>query len=104
MANLISSRYEQGFAAYRAGQNVAYLVEVSNEIDERYDELNVAIGKASQTPSAEARNRIGDERDALRTGEYGADAMPSLIAGFVDGFLADFRKLVAPDVRPAGPR
>ena|ERR1035437_5922534 len=104
--HLIPARYEQGLTAYRDGYGVAYLVEAFEEIDRKHDELNNAIGKASQTPSATARERIADERDALRTGEYGGDAGPSLIAGFVDGFLADFRKLVEPEplTRPAGPR
>ena len=94
MPHLISSRYEQGFAAYRAGYSVAHLIEIAEEIDRRSEELNDAIGKASQTPDARARERIADERDALRLGEFGDDAMPSLIAGFVDSFLDDFRGLV----------
>ena len=95
MAHLVPSRYEHGLASYNAGKSIAYLIEVATEIDDRYDELNTAIGRASETPDAKVRQRIGDEREALRNGEYGADAMPSLIAGFMDGFLADIRKLAA---------
>ena len=88
MSHLISARYEHGQAAYRAGKSIAYLVEVAEEID-----------KIIAKTEVEHREK--------------ADALPSLIVGFVDGFLADFRKLVEPEpltrqgspgTRPAGPR
>ena len=95
MPHLIRSRYDQGLAAYRAGHGIAHMIEVAEEIDRRGEELSDAIGHQSQTPDAEVRNRIGDERDALRAGEFGHDAMPSLIAGFADGVLADIRDIRA---------
>lgn len=104
MSHLNLARYEQGRMAYREGYGVAHLVEAATEIDDRYDELNTAIGRASETPDAKVRERMGDEREALRTGEFGADAMPSLIAGFVDGFLTDFRVLVERPTSPPEPR
>ena len=79
MSHLVSVRYEHGLAAYNAGKSIAYLVEVAEEID----------------------NIIAKTEVEHREKE---DALPSLILGFADGFLADFRKLVAPDTRPAGPR
>ena len=70
MSHLVSACYEQGLAAYSAGKSIAYLVEVAEEID------NII-----------AKTEVDHQEKA--------DALPSLIAGFVDGLLADFRGLVA---------
>lgn len=68
---IVPARFSQGTAAYRGGQSLSELSETLRNID--------AMHETAQSV---------EEHDEI------AASGPSLILGFVDGFLEDFRAIV----------
>ncbi len=68
---IVAHRYNEGLAAYRAGHNLRDMINLTNEVEKTYDDL-----PPEATP--EQRNEVF----------HGAQ---SVMLGFLDGFLEDFR-------------
>lgn len=65
------ARHSQGIAAYRGGQSIADVIETLRTIDEMH-----------------ATAKTDEEHEQI------ASAGPSIAAGYLDGFIDDFRALV----------
>lgn len=80
MPHLDQARYAQGQAAYTQGLGIGHLIEIGDEVE-----------KAASKAYDEAKSP--EERDAAHRMGRG-DAVPSLIAGFMDGLINDVRSIV----------
>lgn len=87
MPHIVDHRYNQGLAAYRAGLSMRDIMNIS-------DEIEVSAEKAMDEIRSRAMGGTPEEdaqRDAIRRERQ--DGVPSVIAGFTDGFIEDIRTL-----------
>ena len=81
---VISHRYDQGLADYRAGHTLRDIINVTNVLEKEFDNLS---------PDA-----TREQRDEVYHGAQ------SVMVGFLDGFLEDFRHVLrAPNIGRRGP-
>ena len=80
--HLSEARHAQGLAAYRSSQSIKDLINLAETIDAMHDRPDLS----------------NEEHDEI------ANALPSVMAGFADGFLEDFRSILhSPTISRRGP-
>ena len=72
--HIVGARHAQGLQAYRAGHTIRDLVGIAEAIDEMYKEDDLS----------------DEEHQEIK------DAIPSVMAGFLDGLIEDIRTLARP--------
>lgn len=87
MPHINEERYRQGLAAYRAGHSMRDLINVGEEIE-----------RSAEAAMDELRSRSegGTPEEMAKREEFyktRSEGMPSLIAGYADGFIDDIRMI-----------
>jgi hypothetical protein len=83
---LITARYAQGLADYKAGHGLATVFGTLVAIEEMHDEVEQksrALGDDEST-----RQLCRNAHDEI------SNSIPSYLVGFFEGFLSDFRRVV----------
>lgn len=87
MSHISEPHYHQGRAIYDGGGTVRQLIETSGQLEAQCDAAHRAVEIAPVEPGINSDDVHRAISDTYR------DAGPSIIAGFLDGFLVEIRRL-----------
>jgi len=86
MPRISEPHYHQGRAIYDGGGTIRQLIETQDQLEAQADAAHRAVDAGPDDPAIN-RNDIHQ-----KLADESRNAAPSLIAGFLDGFLVDVRR------------
>lgn len=86
MPKISENHYHQGRAIYDGGGTVRQMIETFDQMEAQTEAAHAALSQTEDPARIDYSDKHRDISEAHR------DALPSIVAGFLDGFLVDIRR------------